>query len=752
MKMLRSLRRTLDGPSFRGRVLLLGWVGALGFLLVRSGEIQLREAGAWKAEAERQHRAQGALPAPRGGILDRDGAPLALSRETFRVSVAPHELVDRDAAAERLVEVLGISPAEARRVTGSDRRWVQLPGLYPPRAREALRPVRGVHVERVLSRFHPYGELARGILGTVIDEAGAGGIEQAYEAHLTGIPGTQMVARDSEGRPIPGQSWVLQPPVPGGDVVLTLDRDLQEIAQAALLDAIAETGARGGDLLVTDPQTGEVLAMVSIQDGATHHLTGITTPYEPGSTLKPFVVAGLLELDRVTLADSVDTGDGRWQVAGRTISDVSRVGKVTLAHALRVSSNVAMAKLADRHTPLEQYEVLRDFGFGLPTGVPLPGEASGTLRHPRHWSRQSAVSLAIGYEIATTPLQMAMAYGALANGGLLMEPRLIREVRAPDGRVLERVEPRVVRRVISEGTAAQVGRTLVEAVEEGTGSRARLATFQVAGKSGPARAVGPDGRYEQGAYFASFVGFFPAERPQLVVFVKLDRPRGTYFGGATAAPVTRATMEAVLASRASPLDREALATLARKQEEERRQAAEEAARLAALDAADDGSPAVAVASGTTRAPGSPQASTAASTPGGEGPGAVVPPGANGSPGMARSNGGSGGAGGTPERAPILGSSAALLASWEAHSGAVGREPRSATAPGAEVLVPDVRGLSSRSAIRRLHALGLQVRWEGEGSPSGTRPAAGSRIPAGDTVVVLSGAGTSTASRPGGGER
>jgi cell division protein FtsI (penicillin-binding protein 3) len=730
---LRQLGRYLGSPSFRGRVLLVGWVGALGFLLFRAAEVQLRDASAWRAEAERQHRAQGALPAPRGSILDREGAPLAQSREAFRVSVAPHEVADREGVAERLVEALGISASEARRITTSERRWVQLPGLYPPRAREALAQLRGVHLERVLTRSHPHGDLARGILGAVIDDLGAGGIEQAFESHLVGIPGSQVVGRDSEGRPIPGESWVIQPPVAGGDVVLTLDRDLQEIAQAALLDAIAETGARGGDLLVTDPRTGEILAMVSIQDGSTNFLSGITTPFEPGSTLKPFVVAGLLELDRVSLADSVDTGDGRWQVAGRTISDVSRVGKVTLAHALRVSSNVAMAKLADRYTPSEQYELLRDFGFGLPTGVPLPGEATGTLRHPRHWSRQSSVSLAIGYEMAATPLQMAMAYGALANGGLLLEPRLVREVRAPDGRPLEQLEPRVVRRVISEGTAAQVNRTLVEAVEDGTGSRARLATFQVAGKSGTARATGPDGRYESGAYFASFVGFFPAERPQLVVFVKLDRPRGTYFGGATAAPVTRATMEAVLAARHSPLDREALATLARKQEEERRLAAEEAARLAFLEAYGE--------EGTAQE-GSPGGTGSQVLPAGRGGSANGQAGGTtrGMPGAGAPAIGGGTAGySIPPRGAV--GIPALLASWEAHSGALAREARSATAPGMEVLVPEVQGLSARSAIRRLHSLGLHVSWDGEGSSLegarlGTVPRAGAQLQAGDTVRLV----------------
>jgi cell division protein FtsI (penicillin-binding protein 3) len=343
----------------------------------------------------------------------------------------------------------------------------------------------------------------------------------------------------------------------GNDVVLTLDMDLQEIAHEALEEAIEQTGAKGGDVLVTDPMTGEILALVSIREGETASLSAIHTPFEPGSTLKPFTVAGLLSDDLVSLYDSVDVGNGTWTVEGRTLHDVHSSGVMTVGEALRVSSNVGIAKAAQALTIGRQYENLRDFGFGVPTGVELPGEAAGLLRRPEQWTPQSAASLAIGYEIAVTPLQMAMAYGALANGGLLMKPFLVREVRTPDGRVVERTEPEAIRRVVPERVARAVARELVGAVEDGTGGSARLATFQVAGKSGTARAYSATG-YEVGAYYSSFVGFFPADDPQLVVFVKLDRPSGAYYGGAVAAPVTRATMEAALAARATPLDRSAL--------------------------------------------------------------------------------------------------------------------------------------------------------------------------------------------------
>jgi len=547
------------------RCVLLGvWLlSGLG-VAFRAAELQVVQGSDWKAEAERQHRMLGEVPAARGAILDRDGIALALSHETFRIGVAPHEITDSEGTTELLASALDLPAAEARRIVGDSRRWVTVPGRYPPLVREALGGVRGVYVERELRRFYPQDQLARGLLGSVIDDLGAGGIEQQFEDHLRGNPGTEILARDSEGRPIPGETWVTAAPRSGGSVVLTLDAELQEIANEALREAIEATNASGGDVIVTDPRTGELLAMVSVRDGVATHLGGINTPYEPGSTLKPFTMATLLRTGKAALSDSVDTENGRWISHGRQITDVAVVGTVTLARALQVSSNVGIAKAALGLTPEEQYEALRDFGFGVPTGISLPGEVGGMLRRPSDWSRQSPASLAIGYEISVTPMQMAMAYGALANGGVLMEPQLIRELRDEQGRTIERYEPKPVRRVIGEDVARELNLTLVEAVEAGTGTRARLASFAVAGKSGTSRAYGAAG-YDIGAYYASFVGFFPAEDPQLVVFVKLDRPQGAYYGGATAAPVTRATMEAILAARKSPLDREALATIAQAQ-------------------------------------------------------------------------------------------------------------------------------------------------------------------------------------------
>ncbi|MGB1841254.1 MAG: penicillin-binding transpeptidase domain-containing protein, partial [Longimicrobiales bacterium] len=353
-----------------------------------------------------------------------------------------------------------------------------------------------------------------------------------------------------------GQRLTVNEPRSGGEIVLTLDMELQEIAQSALIDAIEEHEALGGDILITDPHSGEIRALFSIRDNNIAALSAINAPFEPGSTLKVFTVAALLDNGLAELNDVIDIDNGRWTINGRTLNDTHvEAEHITLRTALSESSNVGIAKAALALTEGLQYQSLRDFGFGTMTGIELPGEVAGTLYSPDLWSLQSPQSLAIGYEMSATPLQMAMAYGAIANGGVLMSPRLVREVRDANGTIVERFDPQEIRRVVSRRTAEQLGRALVDVVDSGTGGAAGIGSYQVAGKSGTAR-FATNGRYERGDYSSSFVGYFPADDPQLVIFVKLDRPGGgAYYGGAVAAPVTRVTMEAALAANVLNLDK-----------------------------------------------------------------------------------------------------------------------------------------------------------------------------------------------------
>lgn len=553
------MKVTARSHAWRRRALLAGLLVAAGVLLWRGFQLQVIEGERWRARAQEQHRRRVVLPAPRGTIYDRNGVPLAASQAAYRVAVAPGEVEDPASLVALLREVLGLSSTEARRAVDRRRRWVVVPGRYDEVVRQRLSGERGVYFEPVMERLHPHGEVALELLGRVgVDGRGLSGLELEFDALLSGQSGEAVVRRNARGEAIPGSLITVAEPVAGHDVYLTIDYTLQEIADEALRRAVEQTEAEGGDLVLVDPETGEILAAATVRRHGASNWRAVTEPYEPGSTIKPFTVAALLAEGKAALDDSVYAEQGRYVHGGRTITDVHGYGWLTLRDALRYSSNIALAKLSGRLEPAEQYAYLRDFGFGTPTGVAYPSESAGRLRRPSEWSRYSQASLAIGYEVSITPLQMVMAYAALANGGVLMEPRLVREVRSRDGRVVQRFTPQAVRRVVSEEVARSIAPALVEVVETGTGQAAGLGAFHVAGKTGTSRQF-RDGRYEAGSYTASFAGFFPAQSPQVSFLVRLDRPQGVYYGGTTAAPVMRTTLAAALAARGTSLDRRAIA-------------------------------------------------------------------------------------------------------------------------------------------------------------------------------------------------
>jgi cell division protein FtsI (penicillin-binding protein 3) len=644
----------------RRRLLLAGWLGAGALILGRAAQVQILQAADWKRAAEEQHLGSESIPAPRGAILDRNGIPMVLSRERFEIAVAPDEVQpeQKEALVAVLRDQLAVSTRAVRRVESPTKAkdWVVLGTRFGATDRELVRRFHGVHVIRHLSREMPYGDLALGVLGRELDGVWRGGIEQAFDAHLAGSPGVEQSAKDNWGRPIPGQTVTIREPRPGGDLVLTLDVDLQEIAEKELARAIEEHGAQGGDLLVIAPFSGEILALASIQGGNTNALSAINAPYEPGSTLKPFTVAAILEHGVASFEDSIDIGMGYAVLRGRELRDTHGSGVITLAEALRQSSNIGIATIALGLTEQQQFENLRDFGFGTRTALPLPGEVPGRLEAPSEWEKASPVALAIGYEMSVTPLQMALAYGALANGGRLMEPRIVRETRSAGGQV-ERWSPRVVRQAVEPAITKALSAVLVEVVEDGTGTQAQLEGYRVAGKSGTAKMT-EDGKYVAGKYFGSFVGYFPADDPQIVVYAKLDAPRGgAYYGGTVAAPMIRATMEAALASRQSPLSRAKLLRSTR---------ASEPVRAVSLS-------------------------------------------------------------GLLDSRFVAGQPAVPVDSAGPHPG--------------DLRVPDVSGLSPRSAIRLLHQAGFRVSSEATGPIRGTRPRAGTRLQAGDTVRLVVGAGS-----------
>jgi cell division protein FtsI (penicillin-binding protein 3) len=642
----------------RRQVLLLGLV--LGALAVtyRAFELQVLDAKEWRAQAEAQQADQVDLPAPRGTIYDRDGVPLAASEETFRISVAGREVKDRTQLAALLQKHTNLSRADAKRAVHVNSKWFVVPGRHPATTRQALNGIRGVYFERLLWRFYPRGNIANELIGPVTAQGDAvGGIELEFDSVLVGQPGRAILRRDAADRPLPGALQEVLAPVSGRDIVLTIDADLQEIAREALAHALRQTGAVSGEIVMADPHTGEVLAAVSSKPGG-RSWRAVTEPYEPGSTLKPFIVATLLAEKKAELADSVFAENGEYTPPGRNrpIKDVHGYGWLTIADALKHSSNVVMAKLAERLDAETQYSYLRGFGFGSPTAITYPSESGGRLRRPENWSKLSSASLAIGYEISVTPLQLLMAYGALANGGVLMQPRLVREVHTREGKTAQAFEEQPVRRVIPERIADELRGVLTDVVVDGTARAASVGPFEVAGKTGTARSFA-NGQYKRGAYTSSFAGFFPANNPQIVFLVKLDSPVGDYYGGLTAAPVTRATLEAALAALSTPLDKRAVAVAA--------------------------PPPLAIAESYV--------STVANQ---------------------------------PESGPFV---------FAMESGPVRRQP--APLDDNQALVPEVRGLPLRDAVRALHGSGFRVRVNGQGPVGSVEPEVGSTLPKGALIRI-----------------
>jgi cell division protein FtsI (penicillin-binding protein 3) len=485
---------------------------------------------------------------------------LAQSRDIVRLEIAPREVKEPRKLRSALSK-LHVEPSVIARALDTSTKYLTVPGRFLAVDAASAMVLRGVHSFGSLDRSYAVSAGAQGILGHVDgDNKAVDGLELALDSILRGQPGAATIVRDSHGQ---GRESPIEPgtaPVKGNSIVLTINADLQEIAERALADAVSRMGAEGGDIVVLDPHTGEIRAMASRRlDPKQTAASVLTEPFEPGSTAKPFMAAGLIDRGLVTDHDSVDTGNGVFEINGREIHDEHHVGKAPLADVIRWSSNIGIVKFSSRFNDRQEFETLRDFGFGTVTGVPYPTESGGMLRSPRLWSKQSSASLAMGYEISVTPLQLASAYAVFANGGKLVEPALVDQIVGPDGSVKYKHAPRVVRQVVAPATADKVRHLLLDVVDEGTALQAALDNYLLAGKTGTPRGS-VKGHYIAGRYNPNFVGLFPGDNPQYVIVVKLTAPQNSIFAAETAAPVTKAILQAAIASRDAALDRGKLAS------------------------------------------------------------------------------------------------------------------------------------------------------------------------------------------------
>ena len=548
-------------------------IGLLAFFLVialRLFDIQVIKAARYQDLAAAQHQAEVTLPAERGIITDRNGRAL-VSNASFTAFGADPKMVAANGSEGEIVRrfsrVFDKPESYYRDRLGNDeKRFVYLERHANPAVARRARPeeLKGIVVINETERLYNNEKIASPVLGfTDRDGRGISGMELELDSLLRGRDGRVIMARDAKGKTRSSVDYPRVEPVNGASVELTIDVDYQSIAEEELRRGVEKNRAQGGLVVMLDPATGEVLALAnyptinpadrSSLTPADQRIRAITDMYEPGSVFKVVTAAAALEEKLVRPDQKFNGEQGLYRPLlpngklRQEITDTHKNGIITFREAMEVSSNIVMAKVSDVIGAERLYTRARAFGFGTETGIGLPGEVRGELKRPAQWSGTTLNTMAYGYEVGVTPLQIASAYAAVANRGGLMRPYVLRRITGADGAVLEETRPQLVRNAVSAQTAETLTEFFRGVVERGTGKEAALRGVAVAGKTGTSRKF-VDGRYLPGSYIASFVGYFPADDPEVVCLVMIDNPvdRG-YTGGLVSAPIFRGIAQKIFA-------------------------------------------------------------------------------------------------------------------------------------------------------------------------------------------------------------
>jgi cell division protein FtsI (penicillin-binding protein 3) len=539
------------------RLLVCFWVVML-FLIVLEARlvyIQILKREDFEEMASQQYKHQVKLFPRRGLIRDRHMKPLALNVPTVSVAAYPNLIPDKRSHAAALSGLLGSSENEILKILhkGEGFRFIKRQVDYQIGKKIAELKLNGIDLFQEQNREYPQGRLASQLIGFIgVEGKGLSGLELSCESILGGKPGRAILQRTASGNidPFERPEYPIEPAKDGSDLVLTIDYFYQDIAEKELHRAIVENNANSGNIIIMNPKTGQILAMANEpnfnpNDATNFHPSTwrnrvITDQFEPGSTFKTVILSGILNEHIKSVDDVVYCEHGRYHLMNETLHDTAPYGDLTLRDVFVKSSNIGMAKTALQAEKNVLYKYARDFGFGMKTGVELHGEIEGTLKTIDKWSGFTPAAISYGHEIAVTALQMCNMFAVIANDGLLTRPTIIRQVRKDDQILWESKKPKVIRRVLHEETVEIMKELLCQAVEKGTGKKAAITGIGICGKTGTARMVKESGAgYHADKHVASFGGFFPKADPKVCMFIAINHPRKSYYGGDVAAPVFR---------------------------------------------------------------------------------------------------------------------------------------------------------------------------------------------------------------------
>ena len=515
------------------------------------------EGASLRQLASRQQRQRVAVPPERGPIVDRNGDVLAMTLESAAVYVRPSKLDLSRNPIPALARTLNLPLSWVAQKAQSPEPFVWLARGATVEQADAVAELGllGVGSEPTRRRFYPRGTLAGQVLGFAgVDSQGLEGIELLYDHDLRGVGESLNVGRDAHGRHMLTEATWQPLPRQGARVDLTIDASLQQVTETELAAAVAAHRARAGVAVVMQPSTGEILALANVPSLDPNDLTSatverrrnrvVTDSYEPGSTFKGVLAAAAIEAGVVRPDDRLFCENGHYAVGRRVVHDHEPYGWLTFTDVIKHSSNIGAGKVGERLGAERLASAIEAFGFGVPTRIDLPGEVAGIVRPRSKWARINVVTTSFGQGIAVTPMQLLRAYAAIANGGQLMRPYVVRRVVGADGSVLRENQPEIIGRPISAETARVVTGLLRGVVEGGTGTQARIDGIPVAGKTGTAQKVdSKTGRYSARERMSSFIGFVPADAPRFLILVVIDSPRTTTYGGLVAAPVFRRIAE-----------------------------------------------------------------------------------------------------------------------------------------------------------------------------------------------------------------